>query len=102
MRFDKLTHSVQQALSEAQSLAVGKSHSAIEAEHLLLAMLEQSGNALLPTLRRAGGNVERLIVDLRSAVEQLPTLQQPTGIQPEARGFVVTLTQVLAAAAADP
>ncbi len=79
MRFDKLTHSVQQALSDAQSLAVGKSHSAIEAEHLLLAMLEQAGNALLPLLRRAGGDADRLLNDLRVAVEQMPALQRPTG-----------------------
>ena len=79
MRFDKLTNSVQQAFSEAQSLAVGKNHSAIEAEHLLLAMLEQPANALLPLLRRAGGDADRLLADLRGAVEQMPTLQRPTG-----------------------
>ena len=49
MRMDKFTARLQEALGEAQSLAVGQSHSAIEPVHLLLALLQQSGGCLLYT-----------------------------------------------------
>ena len=42
MRLDKLTSKFQEALGEAQSLALASDHQYIESEHLLLAMLQQS------------------------------------------------------------
>ena len=41
MRFDKLTTKFQQALSDAQSIAVGQDNPYIEPQHLLLALLQQ-------------------------------------------------------------
>jgi len=41
MRIDKLTTKFQEALGEAQSLALGNDHAYIEPSHLLLAMLQQ-------------------------------------------------------------
>ena len=41
MRFDKLTTKFQQALSDAQSIAVGNDQQFIEPQHLLLALLNQ-------------------------------------------------------------
>jgi ATP-dependent Clp protease ATP-binding subunit ClpA len=41
MRFDKLTTKFQQALNDAQSLAVGADNTVIEPQHLLLALLNQ-------------------------------------------------------------
>ena len=41
MRMDRLTNQLQLALSDAQSLALGKDHSAIDPLHLLFALLEQ-------------------------------------------------------------
>ncbi len=56
MRADKLTTKFQEALSEAQSLAVGQDHPYIEPAHLLAAMLRQDeGPKAL--LQRAGVNV---------------------------------------------
>ena len=43
MRMDKLTSRFQQALADAQSLAVGRDHSVIEPAHLLATLLEQGG-----------------------------------------------------------
>ena len=52
MRMDKLTNPLQQALGDAQSLAVGRDHSMIEPAHLLSAFLNQSGGAITPLLQK--------------------------------------------------
>src|SRR3546814_12360008 len=57
MRMDKLTSRFQQALADAQSLAVGRDHNLIEPTHLLLALLDQSGGGTRPLLTQAGVNV---------------------------------------------
>ena len=54
MRMDKLTSRFQQALSDAQSLAVGRDHNLIEPAHLLLALLEQQGGSTRPMPGRCG------------------------------------------------
>ena len=50
MRMDKLTSRFQQALADAQSLAVGRDHNLIEPAHLLLALLDQQGGGTRPLL----------------------------------------------------
>lgn len=50
MRMDKLTARLQQALSDAQSLAVGQGNSTIEPVHLMLALMQQQGGAARPLL----------------------------------------------------
>ncbi|MCB2753313.1 hypothetical protein KQ885_15680, partial [Listeria monocytogenes] len=50
MRIDRLTSKLQLALSDAQSLAVGHDHPAIEPVHLLSALLEQQGGSIKPLL----------------------------------------------------
>ncbi len=60
MRFDKLTSKFQLAFSEAQSLALGKDHQFIEAEHLLLAMLTQEGGSIAGLLAKVGVPVNKL------------------------------------------
>ena len=52
MRMEKLTNQLQSALSEAQSIAIGNDHTAIESEHLLLALLDQQGGSVRPILNR--------------------------------------------------
>ena len=53
MRMDKLTSKFQMALSDAQSLAVGRDHQFIEPLHLMLALLDQQGGTARPLLARA-------------------------------------------------
>ena len=60
MRMDKLTSRFQQALGDAQSLAVGRDHNLIEPAHLLVALLDQSGGGTRPLLGQAGVNVPLL------------------------------------------
>ena len=57
MRMDKLTSRFQQALADAQSLAVGRDHTMIEPVHVLTALLEQQGGSSRPLLAQAGVNV---------------------------------------------
>jgi len=75
MRIDKFTSRLQMALSDAQSLAVGKDHNFIEPIHLLQAMLDQSGSSTAVLLQRAGADVSKLRNELGKAIERLPTVQ---------------------------
>ena len=77
MRTEKLTSRFQQALAEAQSLAVGRDHSAIEPVHLALALLDQDGSA--PLLEQAGIKADLLKSQLGTALERLPRVGQPDG-----------------------
>ncbi len=56
MRFDKFTTKLQEALADAQSLAVGQDHQYIEPQHLLLALLEQEDGGASALVAKAGGN----------------------------------------------
>jgi len=75
MRSDKLTTKFQQALSDAQSLAVGQDNQFIEPQHLLLALLDQDDGGTSSILQRAGGNVGGLKPTLRKAIERLPKVE---------------------------
>src|SRR5690554_3976480 len=79
MRVDKLTNQLQLALSDAQSLAVGRDHSQLEPVHLLQAMLDQQGGAVRPLL--SGGNFDLvgLCNELKKALENLAKVTNPTG-----------------------
>ncbi|MBU1691076.1 MAG: ATP-dependent chaperone ClpB [Gammaproteobacteria bacterium] len=75
MRFDKLTTKFQQALNDAQSLAVGQDNQFIEPQHLLLALLGQEDGGTSSLLQRAGGNVGALKPALHKAIERLPKVE---------------------------
>ncbi|MBI1174362.1 MAG: ATP-dependent chaperone ClpB [Sideroxydans sp.] len=75
MRFDKFTTKLQQALSDAQSLAVGGDSQFIEPQHLLLAMLNDADSGAGSLLARAGGNVNALKAALNDAVSRLPRVE---------------------------
>ena len=60
MRVEKLTNLLQQAFAEAQSIAIGNDHSAIEVVHVLIALLNQQGGSVRPILNRAGFDVNGL------------------------------------------
>ncbi|HWS40246.1 MAG TPA: ATP-dependent chaperone ClpB [Arenimonas sp.] len=79
MRIDKFTSKFQQALSDAQSLAVGKDHSMIEPVHLMQALLDQQGSNSVPVLRQAGVNVPMLKQQLNEAIDQLPKVSGQDG-----------------------
>ncbi|HVR82247.1 MAG TPA: ATP-dependent chaperone ClpB, partial [Luteimonas sp.] len=79
MRMDKLTSRFQQALSDAQSLAVGRDHNLIEPVHLLVALLDQSGGSIKPLLAQAGVNLPLLRERLGEILEKLPKVSGQAG-----------------------
>src|SRR3546814_6072209 len=79
MRMDKLTSRFQQALADAQSLAVGRDHNLIEPTHLLLALPDQSGGGTRPLLTQAGVNVPVLREHLAEALDKLPKVSGQDG-----------------------
>ena len=79
MRMDKLTNKFQLALSDAQSLAVGRDHQFIEPAHLLAALLDQEGGAVRPLLAQAGVNVKLLRSQLNQALDRLPQVEGAGG-----------------------
>lgn len=81
MRLDKLTTKFQEALGEAQSLALGKDNAYIEPAHLLLAMLRQADGPK-SLLQRAGVNVPGLSKATEDAVNRLPEVQGQEQVQP--------------------
>ncbi|MBD1597952.1 ATP-dependent chaperone ClpB [Pseudomonas typographi] len=79
MRIDRLTSKLQMALSDAQSLAVGHDHPAIEPVHLLQAMIDQQGGSIKPLLMQVGFDVNALRKALAEELDRLPKIQNPTG-----------------------
>jgi ATP-dependent Clp protease ATP-binding subunit ClpB len=75
MRFDKFTTKFQQALADAQSLAVGQDNQFIEPQHLLLALMNDADSGAASLLARAGGNVNALKAALTDAVGRLPKVE---------------------------
>ena len=79
MRMDKMTSKLQQALADAQSLAVGKDHNYIEPAHLLSALLDQKGGSLRPLLTQTGFDVAALRKGVDKLVNDLPTVTSHDG-----------------------
>ena len=79
MRFDKLTTKFQQALADAQSIAVGQDHAYIEPNHLLLALLQQDDGATVSLLQRSGTNVAPLRDALKESIQRLPKIEGAGG-----------------------
>ncbi|MGY8871367.1 MAG: ATP-dependent chaperone ClpB [Pseudomonadales bacterium] len=79
MRPDKFTSKLQDALGEAQSLAVGKDHNFIEPIHLLAAFLQQQEGSVRPLLAQAGATLPQLTRSVGEALDRLPQVQSPDG-----------------------
>ncbi|MGH1460863.1 MAG: ATP-dependent chaperone ClpB [Neptuniibacter sp.] len=79
MRPDKFTSKLQDALAEAQSLAVGRDNSYIEPIHILSALLEQKNSSTAQILAQAGVNVQVLKGQVEQSLQSLPQVQNPDG-----------------------
>ena len=80
MRLDKFTTKFQEALSDAQSIALGNDHAYIEPVHMLVAMLKQDDGPKA-LLQRAGANVPGLLAAAEAAVKRLPQVQGNDQVQ---------------------
>ncbi|HTO88873.1 MAG TPA: Clp protease N-terminal domain-containing protein, partial [Thermoanaerobaculia bacterium] len=75
MRLDRLTTKFQQALADAQSLAVGADNQFIEPVHVLAALLDQEDGGTASLASRAGVNVPKLREAVRKAIDRLPKVE---------------------------
>jgi ATP-dependent Clp protease ATP-binding subunit ClpB len=91
MRVDKFTTKLQEALADAQSLAVGNDNQYIDPVHLLAAMLNQDDGGSRSLLQRAGVNVGGLVNGLKSALERLPKVSGAGGEVQVGRELAATL-----------
>ncbi|WJG08402.1 ATP-dependent chaperone ClpB [Aliiglaciecola sp. LCG003] len=72
MRLDRFTSKFQMAISDAQSIALGRDHQYIEPVHLMTALLNQEGGSIRPLFDNASVNVNALRSSLAEAIERLP------------------------------
>jgi ATP-dependent Clp protease ATP-binding subunit ClpB len=79
MRQDKLTSQFQQALADAQSLALGRDHQILEPVHVMQALLDSQGGTVRPLLIKAGADVNKLRSDLGSQLDRLPKVEGTPG-----------------------
>jgi len=79
MRIDKLTTKFQQALADAQSLALASDNGFIEAQHLLAALLAQEDGGTASLLQRAGANAAPLRKAVDEAIARLPKVEGTGG-----------------------
>jgi len=79
MRMDKLTSRFQQALADAQSLAVGRDNNMMEPAHVMAALLNQQGGSTGPLLTQAQVNVPALQQRVNELLERLPKVSGQEG-----------------------
>lgn len=79
MRQDKLTTKLQEALGEAQSLALAHDNQFIEPVHLVSALLADTEGSARSLLERSGVNVQQLSRELKDAIERLPKVSGTGG-----------------------
>ena len=91
MRSESFTSKFQLALSEAQSLALGRDHQYIEPVHLMTALLNQQGGSVRPLFDQANINVNGLRSALSEAVDKLPRVEGTGGDVQLGKNSVVLL-----------
>src|SRR5450755_2185196 len=79
MRFDKITTKFQQAIADAQSMALAADNGYIEPQHVLLSLLNQEDSGTSPLLSRAGVNVTPLKTALTKSIDRLPKVEGQGG-----------------------
>jgi len=79
MRMDRLTSKFQEALGDAQSLAVGRDHQFIEPVHLMLSLLDQQGGSIRPLFTHAGVNLNLLRSQLTELLEKQARVEGVSG-----------------------
>ena len=91
MRVDKMTSRLQEALAQAQSLAIGRDHAALETAHLLAAMLQQKPGGSRAVLRSAGADLDALDQAVAGQLDNVAVISNPTGEVNPSPGFIKIL-----------
>jgi ATP-dependent Clp protease ATP-binding subunit ClpB len=97
MELNRLTEKSQQALSEAQSLAIRLGHTEVDGEHLLLALVTQPDGLVPRLLTRSGGDSARLSADLEADLAKRPKVTG-AGLSPGEVRVTQRLARVLESA----
>ena len=79
MQIDKFTAKLQQALSDAQSMAVGRDHNSLAPTHLVQALLRQQGGSVRPMLMQMGVDTVAMERELELLLDQLPQINENLG-----------------------
>ena len=79
MRMERLTSKFQEALADAQSLAVGRDHQFIESVHLMVALLDQQGGSIRSLLTHASVNINLLRSQLTELLEKQARVEGSAG-----------------------
>lgn len=79
MRLDRMTNKFQTAISDAQSLALGRDHQFIEPIHLMMALLNQDNGSIHPLLTQAGIEVSSLRSMISQELDRLPQVEGTGG-----------------------
>ena len=79
MRMDKLTSRFQQALADAQSLALWRDHQFLEPAHVMLALIDSTGGSVRPLLMKAGADVNKLRAGVLALLDGLPKVEGTPG-----------------------
>jgi len=79
MRMDRLTSKFQTAISDAQSLAIGRDHQFIEPSHLMLALLDQDGGTVRHLLTLSNVNTNSIRSRLDEELDHLPKVEGSQG-----------------------
>jgi len=79
VRIDKFTAKLQQALSDAQSMAVGRDHNSLAPTHLVQALLRQQGGSVRPMLMQMGVDTVAMERELELLLDQLPQINENLG-----------------------
>jgi len=82
MKMEKFTTKFQEAISDAQSIAVGRDHTMIEPLHVMLAMLDQDGGSVRSLLTKANVNINQLRSGLDRELDNLAVSSSNTHLQP--------------------
>ncbi len=79
MRMDKLTSKFQMALSDAQSLALGRDHAVIEPLHVMQILLDEDGSDIAALLAKANVDVAKLKTEIEQTISRLPKVEGTGG-----------------------
>jgi len=80
VRFDQFTFKAQEVIQTAQKQAEEMQHQAVDVEHLLLALVEQTDGILLPVLQKVGAGPRQIAASLRQELGKLPKVYGPSQI----------------------
>jgi len=79
MRFEKLTNRLQEAIGEAQTLALSLDHQFIESEHMLSALLQQQGGSSQSLLVQAGADMPMVQTKLSQRLSHMAKIGNDSG-----------------------